>query len=200
MAFYFCRAEVFRLVILPAAAKQEGPDGLTSDVASARLPAAAIPAILSAFVDATSVRMWRASPAVRPGMSMLDLERWWHLKDRVGVDISVGTLQVKLSLLVGRCRGIRSREKLDLHRREGGGGWGMYCSVGRCCTHSEYCFAPIFVPGGFSFFFLCSWRRSLDALNGWHHKRCSMLVASCAEFVRHSRCSAAHRICSGTVW
>lgn len=79
----------------PRTAKQEGPDGLPSDVASARLPAASIPAILSVFIDATSARMWRAPPAVRPGMSMLDLERWWHLKDRVGVDVSVGVLQVK---------------------------------------------------------------------------------------------------------
>ncbi|CAM9973105.1 unnamed protein product [Ectocarpus sp. 8 AP-2014] len=39
------------------------PGGLPSDGASAHLPAAAIPAIVSVFVDASSVRLWRASPA-----------------------------------------------------------------------------------------------------------------------------------------
>lgn len=52
---------------------------------------------MSVFVDASSIRLWRAAPAVRPGMSSLDLERSWHVKDRVGVDISVGTLQVGVS-------------------------------------------------------------------------------------------------------
>ncbi|CBN76641.1 conserved unknown protein [Ectocarpus siliculosus] len=70
------------------------PGGLPSDGASAHLPAAAIPAIVSVFVDASSTRLWRAAPAVRPGMSSLDLERSWHLKDRVGIDVCLGTLQI----------------------------------------------------------------------------------------------------------
>lgn len=53
---------------------------------------------MSVFVDASSVRLWRAAPPVRPGMSSLDLERSWHVKDRVGVDVSLGVLQVGLSV------------------------------------------------------------------------------------------------------
>lgn len=75
---------------------QDEPGDLLSDGASAHLPAAAIPAIVSVFVDASSLRLWRAAPAVRPGMSSLDLEGSWHLKDRVGMDVSLGTLQVGL--------------------------------------------------------------------------------------------------------
>lgn len=59
-----------------------------------QLPAAAIPAILSVYLDATSARLWRAAPSAWSGMSTLDLEQSWHLKYRIGVDISVGTLQV----------------------------------------------------------------------------------------------------------
>lgn len=81
---------------------QEEPGGLLSDGASAHLPAAAIPAILSIFVDASSLRLWRAAPAVRPEMSSLDLERSWHLKDRVGIDVCLGTLQV-VALQYERC-------------------------------------------------------------------------------------------------
>ncbi|CAM9091454.1 unnamed protein product [Hapterophycus canaliculatus] len=72
----------------------EEPGGPLSDRASVHLPAAAIPAIISVFVDGGSVRLWRAAPAVRPGMSSLDLERSWHLKDRIGIDVCVRTLQI----------------------------------------------------------------------------------------------------------
>lgn len=87
---------------------KDEPGGLLSEGASSHLPAAAIPAIVSVFVDASSLRLWRAAPAVRPGMSSLDLERSWHLKGRVGVDVSLGTLQVGV-LVCSKTPGICER-------------------------------------------------------------------------------------------
>ncbi|CAM9524405.1 unnamed protein product [Scytosiphon promiscuus] len=72
----------------------EEPGGPLSDRASAHLPAAAIPAVISVFIDGSSVRLWRAAPAVRPGMSSLDIERSWHLTDRIGIDVCLRTLQI----------------------------------------------------------------------------------------------------------
>ena len=37
---------------------------------------------------------------MRPGMSALDLERSWHLKDRVGIDVRLGTVQVSVCSVV----------------------------------------------------------------------------------------------------
>lgn len=73
---------------------QGEPGGFLSNGASTHPPAAALPSIISVFVDASSARLWQTAPAVRPEMSALDLERSCHLKDRVGIDVRLGTLQV----------------------------------------------------------------------------------------------------------
>ena len=83
-----------------AIVSQGEPGGFLSNGASTHLPAAALPAIVSVFVDASSARLWKTAPAVRPSMSALDLERSWHLEDRVGIDVRLGTIQVSVCSIV----------------------------------------------------------------------------------------------------
>lgn len=54
--------------------------------------------MLAVWVDGLRLRLWQAAPALRWGMSSLDVERFCHLGSRLGVELCLRTLQVRTFL------------------------------------------------------------------------------------------------------